>query len=79
LSAPGGVYAFEFARGARTLFVAWSESGKGSFDLPHPAGGQFVTRPSGKRTAISSSDGVLRIRLERSPAIYDVPRVSAPE
>ncbi len=69
------VYDFhlEFARGPRTLLAAWSESGSRSPPLRHAPGASFIAHPSGKRTAISSPDGVLRIRVEKTPAIYDLP------
>jgi hypothetical protein len=71
--AGGGVYVLEFARGHRTLLAVWSESGHRSFDVRHAPGESFIAYPSGKRAAISFKDGVVGVRAQKMPAIYDLP------
>jgi hypothetical protein len=71
-----GGYVLEFARGPRTLLVAWSEGGPQSVSVARGRGDCFVTSPGGRRAKRALPEGRIELRLQKSPAIYDLPRAA---
>jgi len=67
------VYAFEFARGRRSVVILWTESSEMTIQLRHAPGDTAVTTVNGRRVVRSSATGNAQVRLAKTPTLYDVP------
>lgn len=75
-----GVYAIEFARGARSSLVLWSEGDpvrvEGAVGPAEAGGKVWVTRISGRREPVAAATAGLpdlRLLAGKTPCIYDLP------
>ena len=68
------VYAYEFARGDRSLLIVWSEGSDCILQVAHPVGDAYLVRPSGKRTVLRATpQGPQQVVASKSPVIYELP------
>lgn len=68
------MYAYEFARGDRSLLILWSEAGDLAMRCTAPRGAVTALEPCGRRTVLPAAEpSGFNVTASKSPVVYELP------